>query len=184
MGVDLLSASAHKFNGPRGTGFLYIRKETRIAPFMDGGAQETKMRAETEIIQAIVGMSVALKQHCEKLEGNIEHLKSLEAVLLSELDRNNAVYTRNGINALPGLLSLSLPQFNGETLLHRLDLKGICVSTGSACNGSSDELSHALQAIHLDEKIAHGTIRISLGHSNTQEEILYLAKALLNILNR
>lgn len=184
LGVDMLSASAHKFNGPRGTGFLYIRKGTRIAPYLDGGAQEAKMRAGTENVAAIVGMAIALKQNCGKLEGNIEHLKHLEIVLLSELDRNNVVYRRNGINALPGLLSLSFSNFNGETLLHRLDLKGICVSTGSACNGSSDELSHVLQAIHLDEKTAHGTIRISLGHDNTEEEIHILARTLLSIIKR
>lgn len=184
IGVDLLSASAHKFNGPRGTGFLYIRKGTRIAPYMDGGAQESRMRAGTENIAAIVGMSVALKQNCEKLDGNIEHLKHLESVLLSELDCNNVIYTRNGINTLPGLLSLSFPQHNGETILHRMDLKGICISTGSACNGNSNELSHVLQAIHLDEKTAQGTIRISLGHSNTEAEIDYLVKSLLSIINR
>lgn len=184
LGVDLLSASAHKFNGPKGIGFLYIRRGTQIAPFMDGGAQESKMRAGTENIVSIVGMAVALKKNIETIEQNTAHIHALEKLLLSRLDAAQLSYRRNGTNTLPGLLSLSFAGFSGETLLHRMDLKGICISTGSACNGRSDEISHVLQAIHLPAPAAMGTIRISLGKNNSPQEIETIADTLIQLVKK
>ena len=178
LGVDMLSASAHKFNGPRGVGFLYIRDDVKLCSFMDGGAQETKMRAGTENTAAIVGMAAALKKNTDALEQNAAHVMALEKLFLSEMDKAGINYIRNGCNTLPGLLSLSFPSHGGETILHRMDLKGICISTGSACNGSSDEISHVLQAIRLSEEYALGTIRISLGKNNTEYELLQIVKEL------
>jgi cysteine desulfurase len=181
--IDMLSASAHKFNGPKGIGFLYIRKGIDLPPYMDGGAQESGHRAGTENIASIVGMAAALKANCSALESNRSHLLSLEKELLGRLDAAGIVYARNGGNdTLPGLLSLSFPGQSGEALLHRLDLMGICVSTGSACDSKNTQISHVLKAIGLDEQYATGTIRISMGKNNTPEEAIQIAQALIKIM--
>lgn len=183
LGVDLLSASAHKFNGPKGIGFLYIKKGTIINVFNDGGSQERGMRAGTENIAAIVGMAKALKINCDKISQNTAHLKMLEEHFLENLNSYNIDYVRNGAeNHIYGNISLSFKGFEGEAVLHRLDLAGVCVSTGSACNSESTQISHVLQAINLDDKYAKGTIRISLGEDNTLEDVEYISRALKKIL--
>lgn len=184
LSVDMLSASAHKFNGPKGIGFLYMRKGTEIAQYADGGAQEGKQRAGTENIASIIGMAAALKENCTLLETNIEHLSALEKTLLSQLDNARITYTRNGgINILPGLISLSFPNIEGEAILHRMDLMGICISTGSACNSENTEVSHVLRAINLDESLARGTIRISLSKNNSENDVNAIVTALKKILS-
>ena len=182
LGVDMLSASAHKFNGPKGVGFLYIRNGLKVIPYADGGAQESGLRAGTENVAGIVGMAVALKNNCDALEENARYVSRLESKLIDMLDSSSIEYTRNGGESrLPGLLSLSFPGANGEAILHRLDLTGICISTGSACNSKSTEISHVLQAIRLENSYAKGTIRISLGKANTEEEVEAIFKALAKI---
>ena len=182
LGVDMLSASAHKFNGPKGVGFLYIRNGIEILPYSDGGAQESGLRAGTENIAGIVGMAVALKNNCDALEENVKHVRGLESKLVDMLDNTGIQYTRNGgADRLPGLVSLSFPGIEGEAILHRLDLNGICVSTGSACNSKSTEVSHVLQAIRLEDSYAKGTIRISLGKANTEDEVEAIFNALVKI---
>lgn len=179
MDVDLLSASAHKFNGPKGVGFLYVKKGVKISPYMNGGAQESGMRAGTENVAGIVGMAVALKNNCDAMKENESHLTRLESKLLDILDMAGISYVRNGaVKKLPGLLSLSFPNEDGEALLHRLDLAGICVSTGAACDSKSTVISHVLKAIGLQEEYAKGTIRISLGKWNTEEDVEGIAHAL------
>ena len=182
LDVDMLSASAHKFNGPRGIGFLYIRKGIKVCPFMDGGGQENKNRAGTENTAAIVGMSIALMNNTQNMRNTSNSIRSLENLLITKLIEEGLVFRRKGANTLPGLISLSFQNSNGEMLLHRMDLKGICISTGSACNGSSDEISHVLQAIHLSDEYAKGTVRISLGKHNTESEIFKIAESLKQIL--
>lgn len=183
LGVDMLSASAHKFNGPKGIGFLYIRKGTKITPYADGGAQESGLRAGTENIAAIVSMAVALKKNCESIDVNATHLKQLEAVLTGVLTGAGIDFIRNGSdNRVPGNISLSFNGADGEVLLHRLDLMEICVSTGSACDGMNTQISHVLDAINLNVKYAKGTIRISLGKDNTEDDVLCIADALKKIL--
>ena len=183
LGVDLLSASAHKFNGPKGIGFLYIRKGTQIATYADGGSQEGKMRAGTENIAAIVGMATALKISCDAMVDRAKQLIQLEQHLLAQLDMYGLDYRRNGSTEhIPGNVSLSFKNADGEALLHRLDLMGVCVSTGSACNAKSTELSHVLQAIDAPKEYAYGTIRISLGYENTREEVEIIAASLRKIL--
>lgn len=182
LGVDMLSASAHKFNGPKGIGFLYVKRGTDLPPFMDGGAQEAGRRAGTENIASIVGMAVALRKNCEELEKNRAHILKLEEILLSELRKHNLVFIRNGgSDHIPGNLSLAFPGESGEKLLHRLDLMNICISTGSACDSKNTQISHVLRAIGMDEKFAKGTIRISLGKSNTEEEMVAIAAALRKV---
>lgn len=182
LDVDMLSASAHKFNGPRGIGFLYIRKGIEVHPFMDGGGQENKNRAGTENTAAIVGMSIALMNNIKNMMHTSDSIRALENLLITKLLEAGLVFRRNGANTLPGLISLSFQNSSGEMLLHRMDLKGICVSTGSACNGSSDEISHVLQAIHLPDEYAKGTVRISLGKQNTESDIIKIAESLKQIL--
>ena len=183
LGVDMLSASAHKFNGPKGVGFLYIRRKTNLFSYLDGGSQEFTMRAGTENVAGIVGMAVALQKNCENIQNNITHLYNLERVVIERLNKGGVDYIRNGTGmGLPGLLSLSFKDCSGEVILHRLDLQGIELSTGSACNSKKTEISHVLTAIGLEEQYAKGTIRISLGHKNTDIEARFIAEAILKII--
>lgn len=181
LDVDMLSASAHKFNGPKGVGFLYIKKEVGIAPLNDGGSQESGLRAGTENIPYIVGMAVALKNNIDNLAENEKHLLKLENLLLSGL--SGLDFVRNGAEKhIPGNISLSFRDRDGEAILHRLDLAGISVSTGSACDSVNTQISHVLKAIGLDERYAKGTIRISLGKDNTEEDVKAIVHSLKKIL--
>lgn len=185
LGVDFLSASAHKFNGPKGVGFLYINKNALLPSFIHGGTQENSLRAGTENIALIVGMATALKINCDQLEKNKSHILNLENSLLSKLNSVGIEYIRNGgQNTLPGLISLSFPGRDGEAILHRMDLMGISISTGSACDSENTEISHVLRAIHLDENYAKGTIRISLGKNNTEDDVEKIAMGLSKILKK
>lgn len=182
LGVDLLSASAHKFNGPKGIGFLYISQGTSIVSFMDGGAQENGLRAGTENVASVVGMATALKNNCDHIKKNIEHVRELENQFIRAMNESGIHYVRNGGDfILPGLVSLSFMNQSGETLLHRLDLKGIAISTGAACNGDNDEVSHVLKTINLHEDLAMGTIRISIGKNNNKEDVFCIVKSLKQI---
>lgn len=181
LGIDMLSASAHKFNGPKGIGFLYIRKGVNIISLHDGGSQERGLRAGTEDVAAIVGMAAALQKNCNNLKENEKYIIQLENLLIQEL--NGVDYIRNGSDhRIPGNISLSFKGREGEAILHRLDLMGICVSTGSACDSVNTQISHVLRAIKLDESYAKGTIRISLGKDNTEEDVHAIACALKKIL--
>jgi len=183
LGVDLLSASAHKFNGPKGIGFLYIKKGVSMSPYIDGGKQEFGLRAGTENVASIVGMSVALKNNTDMLDANAAHIQMLEEVLLQKLSQGNVDFVRNGVNHVPGNLSLSFANKDGEALLHRLDLMKISVSTGAACDSNQTQVSHVLSAIGLPRKYAQGTIRVSLGKNNTEDEALRIADAIVKIVN-
>ncbi|MCC8098359.1 MAG: cysteine desulfurase [Eubacterium sp.] len=183
LNVDMLSASAHKFNGPKGIGFLYIRNGVDLASFNDGGMQEFGKRAGTENIASIVGMAEALK-HCHfSIEENSAYLYKLESQLLSVLNNANIIYLRNGAAAhTPGNISLSFKGVQGEMLLHRLDLMGICVSTGSACDSKNIQISHVLRAMKVPAEYALGTIRISLSKDNTEDEVKKIGNSLVKIL--
>ena len=183
LGVDMLSASAHKFNGAKGVGFLYIRTGTTLPPYADGGAQEHGLRAGTENVAGIVSMAVALKKNVNDLDKNQRHILKLEGLLLQALNKSGIPYVRNGgDHTLPGVISLSFDGKDGEAILHRLDLMGVCISTGSACDSKNTEISHVLQAIRMPESLAKGTIRISLGKNNTADDIDTIVTALRKIL--
>lgn len=183
LGIDMLSASAHKFNGMKGCGFLYVRKGCRLIPYADGGSQESGNRAGTENIPGIVAMAAALKNNCDHLEENRQKIITLENEFLNRLKETGIPFIRNGgINTLPGLISVSFLGADGEVILHRMDLLGICISTGSACNSRDTEISHVLKAIDLDEKYAKGTVRISLGKYNTLEDVEKIVRGLTKIL--
>ena len=183
LDIDMLSASAHKFNGPKGIGFLYIKKGTQINPFNDGGAQEYGKRAGTENVAAIVGMATALKKNCADISVNSAYLCKLEQFLIDKLKSANIDFLRNGAaNHVPGNMSLSFKNSSGEMLLHRLDLKGICVSTGSACDSNNTQVSHVLEAMKIPREYSEGTIRISLSKDNTLDDVESIVAALISIL--
>lgn len=184
LGIDMLSASAHKFNGPRGIGFLYIKKGTPLNAYVNGGMQESGMRAGTENIASIVGMSAALKKNCDAVRENREYILTLENILLGRLKASGLDFIRNGSDfRVPGNISLSFNNADGEALLHRLDLMGIAVSAGSACNSGEAEVSHVLKATGTEDNYAKGTIRISFGKNNTSEEAEIIADSLISILS-
>jgi len=184
LGVDMLSASAHKFNGPKGIGFLYIKKGTSIVSYASGGTQEFGMRAGTENIASIVGMAAALKKNCDDLEENMRHIENIESQLLDRLSSSKLDFVRNGSSQhIPGNVSLSFKNVDGEALLHRLDLMGICVSTGAACDTVNTEVSHVLKSIGLKQEYAIGTIRIALSANNTADNVIAIAEALKKILS-
>lgn len=183
LGVDMLSASAHKFNGPKGIGFLYIRKGVKLSPYTNGGAQEFGLRAGTENVASIVGMAIALKNNIEALKANREKVKSLEDLLIDKLDKSQIPYIRNGSHQTqPGIISLSFEGKDGEAILHRMDLNGISISTGSACDSKNTEISHVLRSIKMEESYARGTIRISLGKDNSKDDVDAIVRALTQII--
>jgi len=185
IGVDMLSSSAHKFNGPKGIGFLYKRRGLEWPSLLMGGSQEFGNRAGTENVSSIVGMATALQENIDSLQKNITHLQHLEDLLIKGLNDNKFSFCRNGsANHIAGNISLSFPAADGEALLHRLDLMGISVSTGSACDSKETQISHVLKAIHLDEQFAKGTIRISLGRWNNEDDIQCIIDSLKKILIR
>ena len=171
--ADLLSLSAHKFRGPKGTGALYIRKGTRIDPLISGGEQERGLRAGTENVPGIVGMGQAIEEATEKLGQNAARNAMLrnrlaEGILSSVPDAflNGAREER-----LPNNCSIRFEGIDGEALLLRLDLAGIAASAGSACTAGSQEISHVLKAIGLSDEEAKSSLRLTTGEDNTEEEI-------------
>ncbi len=179
LDVDMLSASAHKFNGPRGIGFLYIRKGTDLYPLIDGGGQEKKLRSGTENVASIVAMAIALKKNNDEISRNKEKLTCIENELISRLKIKGLNFIRNGSpNRIPGNVNLSFKDADGEMLLHRLDLMGICISTGSACDSKNSQISHVIEAIGVPPEYAYGTIRISFGRDNTINDAITIANAI------
>lgn len=185
LGIDMLSASAHKFNGPKGIGFLYIRKGTQIWPFTDGGAQEFHMRAGTENIASIVGMAVALRKNCDTMQETSTMLQTMEHVFINSLREADIDFIRNGAEKrVPGNISISIRGASGEMLLHRLDLRGISISTGSACDSVNTQVSHVIKAIGVSQEYSEGTIRVSFGRDNKVEDALEVANAITHIVRK
>ncbi|MBQ3279714.1 MAG: cysteine desulfurase [Clostridia bacterium] len=180
LGVDLLSASAHKFNGPKGIGFLYRKTGIPLLPYQDGGAQERGNRAGTENVAAIAGMARALEINAGVMEETAERLRAYERILLGALEGMEFRY--NGAeNHVPGNMSLSFRGLDGEAILHRMDLMGVAISTGSACTSGRTTISHVLKAMGMPEEWARGTVRVSLGRFNTEEEVRTIAGHLRKI---
>jgi cysteine desulfurase len=183
LNIDMLSASGHKFNAPKGVGFLYIKKGTKILPYADGGAQESGMRAGTENVASIVAMAHALQKNCARMNEVSNRLDRMENAFLHTLDEAGIDYIRNGaMRHIPGNINISIKNASGEMLLHRLDLKGICISTGSACDSVNTQVSHVIRAINVPAEYAEGTIRISFGALNNEAESIEVAKAIIDIL--
>jgi len=180
--VDLLTASAHKFNGAKGTGFIYIRSGQNIPQYVFGGGQEQGKRAGTENIAGIVALGYALEESTLNIVSEAEKQSALVKMTIEGLRRKIPDIQVNAENTcrLPGMLNITFPLVSGESLMHLLDLKGICVSTSSACNSGKDEPSHVLRALGLSEKQAKSSIRISYGRYNTMAEVNEIVKAIIN----
>ncbi len=177
--VDLLTASAHKFGGPRGVGFIYVRRGVSLPPYLHGGNQENGMRAGTENTAAVVGMAAALRKRVGVMAEEMSKKEHLRSLLIDRLLRHGLDFSVNGDDKhLPGLLSVSFRDSDAEMILHRLDLAGIAVSAGAACNSAETELSHVIRALDMPTNFAKGTIRISLGAENTDDDVEAIAEAL------
>ncbi|MGI9953000.1 cysteine desulfurase NifS [Moorellaceae bacterium AZ2] len=186
LNVDLLTASAHKIYGPKGVGCLYIRKGTRIQPLLHGGGQERKRRAGTENVPGIVGFGKAAELAGKELESEGRRLRALrdkliDGVLASieETRLNGDRQQRSPINA-----NFSFRYVEGESILLSLDMKGIAASSGSACTSGSLDPSHVLLAMGIPHEIAHGSVRMTLGRDNTEEDIDYVLEVLPDIIQR
>lgn len=173
--IDLLSASAHKFHGPKGVGFLYARKGIRLTNLIEGGAQEHGKRAGTENVASIVGMAVALKEAAANMEKNAAHMSALRDRLIEGLGEiPHSVLNGDAVKRLPGNVNFCFEGIEGESLLLLLDDRGICASSGSACTSGSLDPSHVLLAIGRVHDVAHGSLRLTLGEDATEEEVDYI----------
>ena len=173
--IDMLSLSGHKFHAPKGVGALYCRKGIALKPFIEGGAQERGKRAGTEALPSIIAMSVAFREACEHMEENAKKVSAMRDRLIEGLSKiPYSRLTGDPVNRLPGMVSFCFEGIEGESLLLRLDLAGICASSGSACTSGSLDPSHVLLAIGLPHEIAHGSLRLSLCEYNTEEQVDYI----------
>lgn len=183
IGCDLLSLSGHKFHGPKGVGALYIKQGTRIDNLIHGGAQERGRRASTENVAGIVGMAEAIELATANIPEKAARISALRDQLIDGLTALPYVHL-NGHRAkrLPGNVNVSVRFIEGESLLLRLDLAGVAASSGSACTSGSLDPSHVLLAIGLPHEIAHGSLRLSLSDTTTQEEVDYVLSVLPGII--
>ena len=186
MHIDMLSASGHKLNGPKGIGFLYIRKGIKIRSFVHGGQQERGRRAGTENIPGIVGLAAAAKRSFSMLEEKMKKEIELRDYLISRIEAEIPYCRLNGDRKkrLPNNVNFSFQFIEGESMLILLDSKGIAASSGSACTSGSLDPSHVLLAIGLPHEIAHGSLRLTMSEENTKEEMDYVVEQLTAILER
>jgi cysteine desulfurase NifS len=186
LGVDLLTISGHKFYGPKGIGALYIRKGVRLENLIHGGHQEKGKRAGTENVPGIVGMAKALDLAVANMDEYAKKLRHLRDMALDKIMKRIPHVRLNGSieKRLPGNLNLSFEFIEGESMLLLLDMKGIKASSGSACTSGSLDPSHVLLAIGLPHEIAHGSLRLTFGESNTEEDVDYLVDSLDEIVTR
>lgn len=186
MNIDAMSLSAHKFYGPKGIGALYLRKNVKIIPFMDGGAQEFSKRGGTENVPGIIGMAKALEIAYKNLDENNIFLTKLRDKLIENILENVPHCRLNGhrYKRLPNNINISFEFIEGESLLLLLDSKGFFASSGSACTSGSLDPSHVLLAIGLPHEIAHGSLRITLGKYNTSKEVDSFLTELPEIIKR
>lgn len=185
LGVDFLSASAHKFNGPKGIGFLYIRNGLKLDQLINGGRQESGLRAGTENVASIVGMAAALEENCLKMWLNTERLNA-HAFRFREGIKSifpSAIFHGLGIDSqLPGFVSVAFPGHSAEGLMHILDIKGIAVSTGAACDSKNTKVSHVLKSLKLPMSLAKSTIRVTFGPENAIADVIAIVTALESLL--
>ena len=184
--IDMLSASGHKLNGPKGIGFLYIRKGVKIRSFIHGGAQERKRRAGTENVPGIVGFGKAVERAVGTMEERTETERRLRDYLIDRVLKEIPYARLNGHRSqrLPGNANFSFQFIEGESLLIMLDMEGICGSSGSACTSGSLDPSHVLLAIGLPHEIAHGSLRLTLNEEITKEELDYVVDTLKRIVEK
>ena len=184
--VHMMSMSAHKFYGPRGVGGLFIRRGTPFEPLMMGGGQERQRRSGTENVSGIVGMASALKFSVEEMEENKNKLLRFKTKIIETLSREmkGVVFNGHPVDSFPNNVSVSFEGVEGEPILLGLDLKGICASSGSACSSASLEPSHVLLAMGSSAEQAQGTLRITLGRDNSEEDVDYLLETLIELVSK
>lgn len=186
LGVDMMSVSAHKFHGPKGVGFLYIKNGTRIDNLIHGGGQERGKRAATENLAGIAGLAKALELATANLENNMAHMKKMRDRLINGIRERVDYIKLNGPqdeNRLCNNVNFSYEFIEGEAILMRLNMQGICASSGSACASGSLDPSHVLLAIGVPHEIAHGSIRFSVSEYTTEEEVDYVLEKLPKIID-
>lgn len=183
MHIDLLSASGHKLNGPKGIGFLYIRQGLKLKSFIHGGAQERKRRAGTENVPGIVGLGKAVEIAMDTMEERTAKESALRDYLIARIEEEIPFAKLNGhrVKRLPNNVNFCFRFIEGESMLIMLDMAGICGSSGSACTSGSLDPSHVLLAIGLPHEIAHGSLRLTLGDENTKEQVDYVVDHLKGI---
>ena len=186
MNIDMLSLSGHKLGAPKGIGALYIRKGVKLKSFIHGGAQERGRRAGTENVPGIVGLGKAVEMAVAEMDEVTPRLIKMRDKLIKELTEKIGHTRLNGhpVDRLPGNVNLSFEFIEGESMLLFLDMNGICASSGSACTSGSLDPSHVLLSIGLPHEKAHGSLRLSLGHMNTEEEVDYIIEKLPPIVQR
>lgn len=185
MNIDLLSLSAHKINGPKGSGALYIRRGLGLRPVIEGGGQERNRRSGTENVAGIVGLGQAAQLAMETMEEESARLKALAKKLIDGvLQIPETILTGDPENRLPGACSFAISAIEGESLVLYLDMEGICTSTGSACSTGSLDPSHVLMAIGLSHEVSHGSLRVTLGRFNTEEEVDYIIETLPKVVEK
>lgn len=186
LGINMLSLSAHKIYGPKGVGALYIKKGTRIQPILHGGHHEKNRRAGTENVSGIVGLGKACEIAKRDIEQEIKNLTYLRDKLWKGISEkiDNVQLNGHPEKRLPNTLNVSFKYIEGESILLNLDLKGVAVSTGSACTSGTLEPSHVLEAMGVDPVFSQGAIRFSLGRENTEEEIDYVVNILPEIVSK
>ena len=186
MHIDLLSASAHKFHGPKGVGILYVRKGVKIASFMDGGAQEKKRRAGTTNVAGIVAMGVAAAEALENMDAVAVQEIAIRDHLIARIEKEIPYCRLNGhrTERLPGNVNFCFRFIEGEGMLMLLDANGICASSGSACTSGSLDPSHVLLALGLPHEIAHGSLRLSLSEETTMEQADFVVDTLKGVIER
>ena len=173
--IDMLSLSGHKFHAPKGVGAMHCRRGINLKNFIEGGAQERGLRGGTEAIPGILAMAAALKESCEHLEENAEKVTAMRDKLIEGLSRIPCSRCNGDPDhKVPGIASFCFEGIEGESLLLRLDMAGICASSGSACTSGSLDPSHVLLALGMPHEIAHGSLRLSLCEYNTMEEVDYI----------
>jgi hypothetical protein len=184
QGIDMLSASGHKFHGPKGVGFLYINSDVKINPIIFGGGHQRGMRSGTLNTTGIAGMGVAAKEAYDEFDKRIEKIKSLKNFIMDELEKieGAVLNTGRGDNFAPQIISVSFEDIRAEVLLHALEDRGIYVSSGSACSSNHPGISGTLQAVGIREDLLDATIRISLSELNNMEEAKYLIDNLNELL--
>lgn len=184
--IDMLSASGHKLNGPKGIGFLYIRKGLKLRSFVHGGQQERARRAGTENVTGIVGLGAAVKRALRIMEEKTKKELELRDYLIGRIEAEIPYCRLNGdrIRRLPNNVNFSFRFIEGESLLIMLDMEGICASSGSACTSGSLDPSHVLLAIGLPHEIAHGSLRLTLSEETTKEELDKVVEAIKRIVER
>lgn len=185
MQIDLLSLSAHKINGPKGAGALYIRKGLRLRPVIEGGGQERNRRSGTENVAGIVGLGAAAQLAMETMAEESVRLKKLAQKLTEGVLRiPETILTGHPEQRLPGACSFAISAIEGESLVLYLDMEGICASTGSACSTGSLDPSHVLMAIGLSHEVAHGSLRLTLGRFNTEQDVEYILEKLPQVVDK